>query len=69
MLVTLPQGKALLYAALAAILTVVAVALVGVNVSRVSHDSGPAPVTSPGSDATPGSTAHARHTLRVSLGR
>ena len=69
MLVTLPQAKALLYATLAAILAVVAVALVGVNVSRSSDEPAPALAASTQSDATPGSTAHARHVLRVRLDR
>jgi hypothetical protein len=69
MLVTFPQAKAFLYLGLAAMLLVVAVALIGFNLSRSTGGSPSVPAVVSSGDATPGSTAHARQLLRAKLGR
>jgi len=67
MVVTIP--KALVPLLLALVLLVVATALLAVSHSRTTQRGGnvAVPVAS-GSDATPGSTAHARQVYRAALG-
>jgi len=70
MLVTFPQAKVLVQLALATVLGVIAVALLGVSAARRSHVPAATPVVvATGADASPGSTAHARHEYRSSLQR
>ena len=58
------------YLALAAVLMVIAIALLAFSLGRSPRgDAVRSPVATSTGDASPGSTAHARHLYRVSLGR
>ena len=72
MFVTLLPAKALVTLALAAVLAVIAVALLGVSIAHRSSARTAtilAGASTSFARATPGSTAHARHQYRLSLQR